>query len=124
MLIFVVEISRASLRSGVPEKTNAMWWRSIVLLFAAVAFCVSAAAQKVALKNNLLMDGMASPNLGLEFRTGASTSVDIPASLNLWSFGEGKKFKHVAVQPNSAGGRASLSPGISGVSMPIMPPTT
>lgn len=99
MIIFVVEISRASLRSGVPEKTNAMWWRSIVLLFAAVAFCVSAAAQKVALKNNLLMDGMASPNLGLEFRTGASTSVDIPASLNLWSFGEGKKFKHVAVQP-------------------------
>ena len=62
-------------------------------------FCMFASAQKVAVKNNLLMDAMASVNFGVEFKTGVRTTLNIPASMNLWSFSDDKKFKHVAVQP-------------------------
>ena len=58
-----------------------------------------ASAQKVALNNNLLIDGMASVNLGVEFKAGKRTTINIPASLNLWSFSDDKKFKHFAIQP-------------------------
>ncbi|WP_075557711.1 DUF3575 domain-containing protein [Parabacteroides timonensis] len=71
----------------------------IILLLTAVLFSTVTHAQKIALKNNLLMDAMASPNLGVEFKVGERTTIDIPASLNLWSFSDTKKFKHVAVQP-------------------------
>ena len=71
----------------------------IIFLIVAAALSGTAYAQKIALKNNLLMDGMASVNLGAEFATGARTSVEVPASLNLWSFSDSKKFKHFAVQP-------------------------
>lgn len=76
-----------------------MWRKCIILLITAAAATGVANAQKVALKNNLLMDGMASPNLAVEFKMGARTTLEIPASLNLWTFGDNKKFKHVAVQP-------------------------
>ena len=64
-----------------------------------ISFCTLARAQKIALKNNLLMDGMASPNLGVEFKVGGRTTLDVPVSWNLWSFSNDKKFKHFAVQP-------------------------
>ncbi|WP_295940333.1 DUF3575 domain-containing protein [uncultured Alistipes sp.] len=73
--------------------------KKIILLFIALVSCTLVSGQKVALKNNLLMDAMASPNLGIEFKTGKRTTLEIPASLNLWSFSSDKKFKHVAVQP-------------------------
>jgi len=73
--------------------------RKLTIVLIALVGCTSAYAQKVALKNNFLMDGMASPNLAVEFRTGIRTTLEIPASVNLWSFSDDKKFKHIAVQP-------------------------
>ena len=73
--------------------------RKLIVALVALVGCTFSYAQKVALKNNLLMDGMASPNLGVEFRTGARTSLEIPVSANLWSFSDTKKFKHIALQP-------------------------
>lgn len=73
--------------------------KGFILLVMAILFCSVTKAQKVALKNNLLMDGMASANLGVEFKVGVRTTLDIPGSLNLWSFSDNKRFKHFAVQP-------------------------
>ena len=72
--------------------------RVILLIIGILSYTV-AGAQKVALKNNLLLDGMASPNLGVEFKVGEKTTINIPASLNLWSFSDTKKLKHIATQP-------------------------
>ena len=73
--------------------------KRFILLIMMISFCTLARAQKIALKNNLLMDGMASPNLGVEFKVGVRTTLDVPVSWNLWSFRNDKKFKHFAVQP-------------------------
>ena len=76
-----------------------MWHKWTFALIIAAFSCTFADAQVVALKNNLLMDGMASPNLGIELRAGARTTIDIPTSLNFWNFSDKKKFKHFAIQP-------------------------
>ena len=76
-----------------------MQTQKLILVLIAVLSCAVTSAQKIALKNNLLMDAMASPNLSLEFKVGTRMTIDIPASLNLWSFSDTKKFKHFAVQP-------------------------
>ena len=53
----------------------------------------------VSLKTNLLYDATGTFNLGLEFRTGERTSIDIPVNWNPWTFSENRKWKHVFVQP-------------------------
>ncbi|MDR2936419.1 MAG: DUF3575 domain-containing protein, partial [Rikenellaceae bacterium] len=50
-------------------------------------------------KTNLLWGAAATVNLGLEFRTGARTSFDLPFNYNAWTFGENRKWKHFGVQP-------------------------
>lgn len=74
--------------------------KKFIALFIALAFFSFASAQKVALKTNLLVDATASANLGIEFKVGERTTMNIPASLNAWEFSETRKFKHVAVQPS------------------------
>lgn len=76
-----------------------MYRKAIIGLFIILAFCTWASAQKFALKNNLLLDAMASVNLGAEFKVGTRATLDIPASFNLWNFSDKRKFKHIAVQP-------------------------
>jgi hypothetical protein len=51
------------------------------------------------IKTNLLYDATATFNLGVEFRTGNRTSLDIPLSYNPWTFSNNRKWKHVLVQP-------------------------
>ena len=51
------------------------------------------------IKTNLLYDATATFNLGLEFRTGWHTSLDIPVNFNPWTFSNDKKWKHILVQP-------------------------
>lgn len=53
----------------------------------------------VAIKTNLLYDATTTMNLGLEFRLGKRTTLDVPVNYNPWEFHEGKKFKHTLVQP-------------------------
>lgn len=53
----------------------------------------------VSLKTNLLYDATATFNLGLEFRTGDRTSLEIPVSWNPWTFSQNRKWKHILVQP-------------------------
>lgn len=51
------------------------------------------------IKTNLLYDATATFNLGVEFRTGEKTSLDLPVSYNPWTFKNNRKWKHVLVQP-------------------------
>ncbi len=69
---------------------------AITILFA-TTFTIS--AQKVAIKNNLLYDATATPNLQLEFATGQRTTLELGAGLNLFEFSDNKKAKHLLIQP-------------------------
>jgi len=51
------------------------------------------------IKSNLLYDATTTMNLGIEFRTGAKTSFDIPLSYNPWVFSNNSKWTHILVQP-------------------------
>ena len=51
------------------------------------------------LKTNLLYDATATFNLGVEFRTGQRTSLDVSGNWNPFSFSNNRKWKHVLIQP-------------------------
>lgn len=63
-----------------------------------------ASAQKAALKTNLFYAGYTrTPNLGMEFRLGPKSTLDIAAGYNPWnwdgSYDDNKKWVHRLVQP-------------------------
>lgn len=70
----------------------------LVVLFS-TAFVSFTQAQKVAIKNNLLYDATATPNLALEFGLGKKTTLEVGAGLNLFTFSDNKKLKHLLIQP-------------------------
>ncbi len=51
------------------------------------------------IKTNLLYDLTSTINLGVEFRLGGRTSLDIPFNYNPWTFQNNRKWKHFLVQP-------------------------
>jgi hypothetical protein len=51
------------------------------------------------IKSNLLYDATGTFNLGVEFRTGPRTSLDVPFSWNPWTFSDNRKWKHFLFQP-------------------------
>ena len=56
-------------------------------------------SQQIALKNNLLYDLTATPNLAVEFRMSDKTTLDILGGFNPFNLGTNKKLKHFLVQP-------------------------
>ena len=56
-------------------------------------------AQKIALKNNLLYDATTTFNLGMEFKVGERTTLELPFNYNPWKFSNNKKWTHFLVQP-------------------------
>ena len=56
-------------------------------------------AQKAAIKNNLLYDATATPNLALEMALSRKTTLELGAGLNWFDFSDNRKFKHLLVQP-------------------------
>lgn len=56
-------------------------------------------AQKAAIKNNLLYDATATPNLALEMALSRKTTLELGAGLNSLDFSDNRKFKHLLVQP-------------------------
>lgn len=73
--------------------------KKIILLLTGIALCISASAQKVAIKNNLLYDAALTPNLGLELAIGEKTSLDISGNYNDFKLSNDKMWKHWLVQP-------------------------
>ncbi len=56
-------------------------------------------AQKAAIKNNLLYDATATPNLALEMALSRKTTLELGAGLNWFDFSDNRKLKHLLVQP-------------------------
>lgn len=71
--------------------------KCVFLIFALLA-CISAKSQNVALKTNLLSDGFANVNLGVEVALSQRCSFDITGDFNAWNV-NGHKWKHWAAQP-------------------------
>lgn len=70
----------------------------LLLLGAAVA---ALRAQGVAIKTNLLYDAAATVNLGAEVGLASRWSLDLSGSYNAWDFSEGRKWRHILVQPEA-----------------------
>ena len=60
---------------------------------------ISANAQKVALKTNLLYDATTTVNLGIEFGLAPKWTMDISGNYNPWNLPNGRIIKHAMVQP-------------------------
>lgn len=73
--------------------------KRIIFLFALTVTAFSAAAQKVALKNNLVYDALLTPNLGIEIGLGRATTLDLSGNYNWFKRSNGKMFKHWLAQP-------------------------
>jgi len=55
--------------------------------------------QDIVIKSNLLYDATTTMNLGVEIKTGAKTTFELPFNYNPWTFSKNKKAKHFLVQP-------------------------
>ncbi|MBD5250637.1 MAG: DUF3575 domain-containing protein [Bacteroides sp.] len=72
--------------------------RGLIIIIAVVIGTLTADAQSVGIKTNLLSDVALSPNLGIEVKTAPKWTVDLSGSINAWTI-DGRKWKHWLVQP-------------------------
>lgn len=56
-------------------------------------------SKNVGIKTNLLYDATATANIGMEFPLSRKWSIDLSGNMNIWSFSEGKRWKHWLFQP-------------------------
>lgn len=73
----------------------------LALLTLLIGAGLGASAQDAALKTNLLSDAALNPNLGVEFGLAPRWTLDVSGQLNLWTVGNGHKWRHWAVQPEA-----------------------
>ena len=74
--------------------------KAIAISVIFIATALSAQAQKVALKTNLISDAVTSPNLGIEFRMAPKWTFDLTGQLNAWNI-HGRRWRHWMVQPEA-----------------------
>ena len=72
-----------------------------VALLMALFAGMFAAAQKVALKTNLLYDATATVNAGIEIGLAPRWTLDISGNFNDWTMSHNRKWKHWLVQPEA-----------------------
>lgn len=65
----------------------------------AMAIALSVNAQEVAVKSNLLDDAFLDINVGVEAGIAPKWTLDVPVSINNWTLGRDRRWKHWAVQP-------------------------
>lgn len=75
--------------------------RLLIVSICLVVASLTASAQKVVVKTNLLYDITATANLGIEFKVAPKWTVDISGNLNAWTFSDNKKWKHWVLQPEA-----------------------
>lgn len=75
--------------------------RLLIVSICLVVASLTASAQNVVVKTNLLYDITATANLGIEFKVAPKWTVDISGNLNAWTFSDNKKWKHWVLQPES-----------------------
>jgi len=97
-----------------------MWYKKIILLLMMAASYTLVSTQKIALENNLLMVGMASPNLAAEFKHVARATLEILVSLNLCSFPTIRNLSTSPCSPSFAGGYVCHFRDIFSVTVPLL----
>ena len=70
---------------------------TILLVFMAL----SASAQNVAVKTNVLYDASATVNAGVEIGLAPQWTLDVSGNINAWDMSRGRKWKHWFVQPEA-----------------------
>lgn len=75
--------------------------RLLIVSICLVVSSLTASAQNVVVKTNLLYDITATANLGIEFKVAPKWTVDISGNLNAWTFSDNKKWKHWVLQPEA-----------------------
>ena len=75
--------------------------RLLIVSICLVVASLTASAQNVGVKTNLLYDIIATANLGIEFKVAPKWTVDISGNLNAWTFSDNKKWKHWVLQPEA-----------------------
>ena len=75
--------------------------RLLIVSICLVVTSLTASAQNVVVKTNLLYDITTTANLGMEFKVAPKWTVDISGNLNAWTFSENKKWKHWVLQPEA-----------------------
>lgn len=75
--------------------------RLLIVSICLVVASLTASAQNVVVKTNLLYDITATANLGIEFKMAPKWTVDISGNLNAWTFSDNKKWKHWVLQPEA-----------------------
>ena len=58
-------------------------------------------AQTVGIKTNLLYDATRTVNLGAEIGLAPRWTLDVSANYNAWDFSEGRKWRHLLIQPEA-----------------------
>lgn len=75
--------------------------RLLIVSICLVVASLTASAQNVVVKTNLLYDITTTANLGIEFSVAPKWTVDISGNLNAWTFSDNKKWKHWVLQPEA-----------------------
>jgi hypothetical protein len=71
----------------------------LLLLLLAMLSVEDVAAQKVAVKTNVVYDATANINAGLELGLAKRWTLDVSGNLNVWDMSNGRKWKHWLAQP-------------------------
>ena len=82
--------------SGIKNLARKALWLFLILLTGNI---ISAKAQNIAVKNNILYDASTTPNFGIELRLSNKWTAGINVGLNPWTFSDNKKLKHLLVAP-------------------------
>ncbi len=90
--------------SGILFRTFSLYQRRLSLPLAAIIMMLCnlpVRSQDVALKSNILYDATLSPNIGVEVGISPRWTFDLSGNLNLWTVGDGHKWRHWMLQPEA-----------------------
>lgn len=73
----------------------------ILSSLAALSVPTLTSAQEAGLKTNLIGDALLNPNLALEIGLAPRWTLDVSGQMNLWTVGNGHKWRHWVVQPEA-----------------------
>ena len=88
--------------------TSKIKTRSWLALLTMACFPLGSYSQEVAIKSNVVSDALLSPNIGIEFGLSPKWTLDVTGQLNLWTVGDGHKWRHWVLQPEAAIGSAEF----------------
>lgn len=71
----------------------------LAIVFSGAVPCTM--AQKVAVKTNLLADGLFNPNLGIEVGLAKRWTMDVSGQFNAWTLSHDRRWKHWLLQPEA-----------------------